>query len=180
MVINTLVFSLQVIRLGFEPRTHSLEGCCSIQLSYPTILLNCDAKVGDIFYYSKCFGNFFQRKIDFLFSLHKNLPSTPYISKHCKYKPNCVFFRSKQKKEIANGVSVLQSLSIFFSKANKMAQNASKNYKAPTSFKAAFVLCTASALLSNNAFSSAFNSNSTFFSIPFLPKITGTPMHKSE
>lgn len=34
------------------------------------------------------------------------------------------FFRSKQKKEIANGVSVLQSLSIFFSKANKMAQNA--------------------------------------------------------
>ena len=27
-----------MIRLGFEPRTHSLEGCCSIQLSYPTIL----------------------------------------------------------------------------------------------------------------------------------------------
>ena len=25
-----------VIRLGFEPRTHSLEGCCSIQLSYQT------------------------------------------------------------------------------------------------------------------------------------------------
>ena len=25
-----------VIGLGFEPRTHSLEGCCSIQLSYPT------------------------------------------------------------------------------------------------------------------------------------------------
>ncbi len=26
-----------VIRLGFEPKTHSLEGCCSIQLSYRTI-----------------------------------------------------------------------------------------------------------------------------------------------
>ena len=28
-----------VIRLGFEPKTHSLEGCCSIQLSYQTIAL---------------------------------------------------------------------------------------------------------------------------------------------
>ena len=27
-----------VIRLGFEPKTHSLEGCCSIQLSYQTCL----------------------------------------------------------------------------------------------------------------------------------------------
>ena len=27
---------LFVIRLGFEPKTHSLEGCCSIQLSYQT------------------------------------------------------------------------------------------------------------------------------------------------
>jgi hypothetical protein len=27
-----------VIREGFEPSTHSLEGCCSIQLSYRTIL----------------------------------------------------------------------------------------------------------------------------------------------
>ena len=25
-----------VIRSGFEPETHSLEGCCSIQLSYRT------------------------------------------------------------------------------------------------------------------------------------------------
>lgn len=32
-------FSLLVIRLGFEPKTHSLEGCCSIQLSYLTILI---------------------------------------------------------------------------------------------------------------------------------------------
>ena len=28
-----------VIRLGFEPKTHSLEGCCSIQLSYRTIVI---------------------------------------------------------------------------------------------------------------------------------------------
>ena len=27
---------LFVIPLGFEPKTHSLEGCCSIQLSYGT------------------------------------------------------------------------------------------------------------------------------------------------
>ena len=26
-----------VIPLGFEPKTHSLEGCCSIQLSYGTV-----------------------------------------------------------------------------------------------------------------------------------------------
>ena len=26
-----------VIPLGFEPKAHSLEGCCSIQLSYGTI-----------------------------------------------------------------------------------------------------------------------------------------------
>ncbi len=28
--------SIIVIPLGFEPKTHSLEGCCSIQLSYET------------------------------------------------------------------------------------------------------------------------------------------------
>ena len=28
--------SREVIRSGFEPETHSLEGCCSIQLSYRT------------------------------------------------------------------------------------------------------------------------------------------------
>ena len=27
-----------MIREGFEPSTHSLEGCCSIQLSYRTML----------------------------------------------------------------------------------------------------------------------------------------------
>ncbi len=34
---------VDVIRMGFEPMTHSLEGCCSIQLSYPTILVCCIA-----------------------------------------------------------------------------------------------------------------------------------------
>ena len=31
-----LTFRGLVIRLGLKPRTHSLEGCCSIQLSYRT------------------------------------------------------------------------------------------------------------------------------------------------
>ena len=31
------LFSALVIPAGFEPTTHSLEGCCSIQLSYGTI-----------------------------------------------------------------------------------------------------------------------------------------------
>ncbi len=43
-----------VIRLGFEPKTHSLEGCCSIQLSYQTILNRC--KGTDIFGIVKCFS----------------------------------------------------------------------------------------------------------------------------
>ncbi len=39
-----------VIPAGFEPTTHSLEGCCSIQLSYETKnkekqLQKCGAKV---------------------------------------------------------------------------------------------------------------------------------------
>ena len=40
---NLLAFSL-VIPLRFERKTHALEGRCSIQLSYGTIL-NCGAKV---------------------------------------------------------------------------------------------------------------------------------------
>ena len=34
MIQDSFIF---VIRSGFEPETHSLEGCCSIQLSYRTI-----------------------------------------------------------------------------------------------------------------------------------------------
>ena len=47
-----LRFCLFVIRLGFEPKTHSLEGCCSIQLSYrtsPSFVLKADAKIGKNF-----------------------------------------------------------------------------------------------------------------------------------
>ena len=33
-----LVAEREVIRSGFEPETHSLEGCCSIPLSYRTPL----------------------------------------------------------------------------------------------------------------------------------------------
>ena len=35
---HSLLFTkISVIPAGFEPTTHSLEGCCSIQLSYETI-----------------------------------------------------------------------------------------------------------------------------------------------
>ncbi len=33
---ESLFFQCFVIPSGFEPETHSLEGCCSIQLSYGT------------------------------------------------------------------------------------------------------------------------------------------------
>ncbi len=36
MTSNKACHSCLVIRSGFEPETHSLEGCCSIQLSYQT------------------------------------------------------------------------------------------------------------------------------------------------
>ena len=36
--IEVFVYKVVVIPLGFEPKTHSLEGCCSIQLSYGTNL----------------------------------------------------------------------------------------------------------------------------------------------
>jgi hypothetical protein len=36
-----LIAQTFVIRIGFKPMTHSLEGCCSIQLSYRTITTIC-------------------------------------------------------------------------------------------------------------------------------------------
>ena len=32
--VGRILLVASVTRLGFEPKTHSLEGCCSIQLSY--------------------------------------------------------------------------------------------------------------------------------------------------
>ena len=40
----------KVIPAGFEPTTHSLEGCCSIQLSYETGLFICICKSEDYLY----------------------------------------------------------------------------------------------------------------------------------
>ena len=50
---------LTVIPLRFERRTHALEGRCSIQLSYGTIL-NCGAKVCFYFELHKFFPEFYQ------------------------------------------------------------------------------------------------------------------------
>jgi hypothetical protein len=38
-----------VIPFGFEPKTYSLEGCCSIQLSYETIFES--ANIHPFFYF---------------------------------------------------------------------------------------------------------------------------------
>ncbi len=51
--INKLRF-LKVIRSGFEPETHSLEGCCSIQLSYQTIIFGCKGSENRAKYKIKC------------------------------------------------------------------------------------------------------------------------------
>ena len=37
-MVNRGLSIYDVIPAGFEPTTHSLEGCCSIQLSYETII----------------------------------------------------------------------------------------------------------------------------------------------
>ena len=67
---NLLAFSL-VIPLRFVRKTHALEGRCSIQLSYGTIL-NCGAKVGFYFELHKLFGGFMQTdKRFFMFPARK-------------------------------------------------------------------------------------------------------------
>ena len=55
--------SFVVIPLGFEPRTHSLEGCCSIQLSYRTIFFKSVAKVRQFIENSNNLPKFFIRKL---------------------------------------------------------------------------------------------------------------------
>ena|GEM_PF-3568636 len=54
---NSLRF-IQVIPERFERSTHALEGRCSIQLSYGTILI-CGAKVVLLFKYAKALCHFF-------------------------------------------------------------------------------------------------------------------------
>gem|GEM_PF-3759644 len=44
----------QAIPPGFEPGTHSLEGCCSIQLSYGTI---CKISTAKLQFFSIFFSN---------------------------------------------------------------------------------------------------------------------------
>ncbi len=59
----------QVIRPGFEPGTHSLEGCCSIQLSYQTSFENlCNYIRCIVIFASGCKGSIF-----FYFSQIKHL-----------------------------------------------------------------------------------------------------------
>ena len=43
-----------MIRLGFEPKTHSLEGCCSIQLSYQTIVFGCKGSKFSLILHRRC------------------------------------------------------------------------------------------------------------------------------
>ena len=56
--------SILVIRSGFEPETHSLEGCCSIQLSYRTARKK-RAKVLLFFYIRKFLAIFLQFTLSF-------------------------------------------------------------------------------------------------------------------
>lgn len=51
---NTLVLEM-VMAAGFEPATHSLEGCCSIQLSYATLRVfsSKTKKLMNLYRYSK-------------------------------------------------------------------------------------------------------------------------------
>ena len=64
--------AFNVIRLGFEPKTHSLEGCCSIQLSYRTSpflssgdepLPKVGAKIAIFFGYARLFPLFMENYI---------------------------------------------------------------------------------------------------------------------
>ena len=53
-----------VIPLGLEPKTYSLEGCCSIQLSYGTIILRGKITI------------FFRLRKHFTTLTHKNIPKS--------------------------------------------------------------------------------------------------------
>ena len=55
-----------VIRLGFEPKTHSLEGCCSIQLSYRTCHCNQTDCKDNAFYFN---GNMLRYRVSLFFCI---------------------------------------------------------------------------------------------------------------
>ena len=59
----------RVIGLGFEPRTHSLEGCCSIQLSYLTILIWW--RKGRDFSFTYKFSRQFFQSLSFIYKNHE-------------------------------------------------------------------------------------------------------------
>ena len=59
-----IALALLVIPLGLEPKTYSLEGCCSIQLSYGTIILRGKITI------------FFRLRKHFTTLTHKNIPKS--------------------------------------------------------------------------------------------------------
>ncbi len=62
-----------VIRAGFEPATHSLEGCCSIQLSYRTPKKA--YKITAFFWNMQILTHFFTK-------LHQKVALNPVFGKH--------------------------------------------------------------------------------------------------
>ena len=60
-----LVAEREVIRSGFEPETHSLEGCCSIQLSYRTPAPQRRAKSAQRYYKNLEYTSNYAKKMNF-------------------------------------------------------------------------------------------------------------------
>ena len=98
-----LLFS--VIPLRFERRTHALEGRCSIQLSYGTIL-NCGAKVCFYFELHKLFGGFMQTSKRFLCFPHANhrfSRAKPYV-----FRTGNIQFRTGKHRKLPGIFSIPQ------------------------------------------------------------------------
>ncbi len=71
-----------VIRLGFEPKTHSLEGCCSIQLSYRTIINVRSCKIKAILRIKKICRCLFNEKSGYptpLFLIYSNYSKNVFL-----------------------------------------------------------------------------------------------------
>ena len=94
-----------VIPLRFERRTHALEGRCSIQLSYGTIL-NCGAKVCFYFELHKLFGGFMQTSKRFLYFPHANhrfSKAKPYV-----FRTGNIQFRTGKHRKLPGIFSIPQ------------------------------------------------------------------------